>query len=410
MRGLDLRSIYLQEKFGQERGRAIAKKKWTRRSSPICVKLRAFRVPDAVQRSDAPLIRTFAKVVCPRSIARSTLRRRGRGNAMKFPRRRFLYLAAGAAALAAVSPIARAQTYPTRPIRLVIPFPPGGAFDAVGRPLADKMKPLLGTVVVENIGGGGASLGAAAVARARPDGYTILLGGTQTHVNEALLKSRPLYDPVKDLDPIAGVAANVLCIAVHPAVPVQTLAELIAYAKANPGKLSYGHAGVGSIQHLTGELFKSLAGTPEIVQVPYRGTGPVITDLAGGQIPIGLPGVTGQVLELHRSGRMRVLAVTSLTRLVAAPELPTAAELGFPGMTVTGSIGLLAPAGTPIGIIEQIAQASRTAVAESAYQQMLIEAGIEPTLDSSPEKFRGSLAADVALWTPVVKALGLKID
>jgi tripartite-type tricarboxylate transporter receptor subunit TctC len=212
------------------------------------------------------------------------------------------------------------------------------------------------------------------------------------------------------LDPITGVAANVLCIAVHPAVPVQTLAELIAYAKANPGKLSYGHSGVGSIQHLAGELFKSLAGTPEIVQVPYRGTGPVITDLAGGQIPIGLPGVTGQVLELHRSGRMRVLAVTSLTRLVAAPELPTAAELGFPGMTVTGSIGLLAPAGTPIGIIEQIAQASRTAVAEPAYQQMLIEAGIEPTLDSSPEKFRGSLAADVALWTPVVKALGLKID
>ena len=307
---------------------------------------------------------------------------------MKLSRRRFLYLVAGAAALAAVSRMARAQTYPTRPIRLVIPFPPGGAFDAVGRPLADKIKPLLGTVVVENIGGGGASLGAAAVARARPDGYTILLGGTQTHVNEALLKSRPLYDPVKDLDPIAGVAANVLCIAVHPAVPVQTLAELIAYAKANPGKLSYGHSGVGSIQHLAGELFKSLAGTPEIVQVPYRGTGPVITDLAGGQIPIGLPGVTGQVLELHRSGRMRVLAVTSLTRLVAAPELPTAAELGFPGMTVTGSIGLLAPAGTPIGIIEQIAQASRTAVAEPAYQQMLIEAGIEPTLNSSPEKFR----------------------
>ena len=329
---------------------------------------------------------------------------------MKHPRRRFLCLAAGAAALAAISPIARAQTYPTRPIRLVIPFPPGGAFDAVGRPLADKMKPLLGTVVVENIGGGGASLGAAAVARARPDGYTILLGGTQTHVNEALLKSRPLYDPVKDLDPIAGVAANVLCIAVHPAVPVQTLKELIAYAKANPGKLSYGHSGVGSIQHLTGELFKSLAGLPEIVQVPYRGTGPVITDLAGGQIPIGVPGVTGQVIEFHRSGKMRVLAVTSPTRLVAAPELPTAAELGFPGMTVTGSIGLLAPAGTPIGIIEQIAQASRTAVAEPAYQQMLIEAGIEPTLDSNPERFRGSLAADVALWTPVVKALGLKID
>ena len=329
---------------------------------------------------------------------------------MTLPRRKFLHLAAGVAVLPAVSRIAQAQAYPTRPIRLVIPFPPGGAYDAVGRPWADKVKPLLGTVVVENIAGAGGSLGASAVARARPDGYTILLGGTLPHVNEALLKSRPLYDPIKDLDPIAGVAANSLCIAVHPAVPVQTLRELIAYAKANPGKLSYGHAGVGSIQHLTGELFKSLAGTPEIVQVPYRGTGPVITDLIGGQIPIGTPGVTGQVLELHRSGKMRILAVTSPTRLIAAPDLPTAAELGFPGMTVTGSIGLLAPAGTPIGIIEQIAQAARTAVAEPAYKQMLIDAGIEPTLDSNPEKFRQSLAADVALWTPVVKALGLKID
>ena len=329
---------------------------------------------------------------------------------MKLPRRKFLHLAAGAAALPAMSRIARAQAYPTRPIRLVVPFPPGGAFDAVGRPWADKMKPLLGTMVVENIGGGGSSLGAAAVARAQPDGYTILLGGTQTHVNEALLKSRPLYDPVKDLDPIASVAAYFLGIAVHPAVPVQTLKELIAYAKANPGKLSYGHAGVGTIQHLTGELFKSLAGTPEIVQVPYRGTGPVITDLIGGQVPMGIVGVTGQVLEFHRSGKMRVLAVTGPTRLTAAPELPTAAELGFPGMTVTGSIGLLAPAGTPIGIIEQIAQATRTAVAEPAYQQMLIDAGMESTLNSNPEKFRRSLAADVALWAPVVKALGLKID
>src|SRR6476646_7726996 len=160
---------------------------------------------------------------------------------MKLPRRQFLRLAAGAAVLPAVARIAAAQTYPSRPIRLVIPFPPGGAFDTLGRPWADKMKLLLGTVVVENIGGGGASLGAAAVARARPDGYTILLGGTLPHVNEALLKSRPLYDPVKDLDPIAGVAANVLCIAVHPTVPVRTVAELIAYAKANPGKLSYGH-------------------------------------------------------------------------------------------------------------------------------------------------------------------------
>jgi tripartite-type tricarboxylate transporter receptor subunit TctC len=329
---------------------------------------------------------------------------------MKLSRRRFGQLVTGAVAFLVLSRFAAAQTYPSRAIRLVVPFPPGGAFDAVGRPLADKMKALLGTIVIENIGGGGSSLGAAAVARARPDGYTILLGGTQTHVNEALLKSKPLYDPVKDLDPIAGVAANVLCIAVYPTVPAQTLNELIAYAKANPGKLSYAHSGTGSIQHLTGELFKSLTGTPDIVHVPYRGTGPVIADLVSGQVPMGVPGVTRQVIEFHRTGKMRVLAVTGSTRLAAAPELPTAVELGFPGMIVTGSIGLAAPSGTPAEIIKQIAQATRTVVADAAFQQMLIEAGIEPTLDSSPEKFRQSLAADVALWTPVVKALDLKID
>ena len=329
---------------------------------------------------------------------------------MKLHRRRFLHLVAGTGVLPAAFNTARAQSYPTRPIRLVIPFPPGGAFDAVGRPWADRVKASLGTIVVENIGGAGSSLGASAVARARPDGYTILLGGTQTHVNEALLKSRPLYDPVKDLDPIAGVAANVLCIAVNGVVPAQTLNELIAYARANPGKLSYGHSGVGSIQHLAGELFKALAKTPEIVQVPYRGTGPVITDLVGGQIPMGVPGVTGQLLEFHRTGKVRILAVTSPTRLAAAPELPTAAELGFPGMTVRGSIGLLAPAGAPKPIIEQIAQASRAAVADQSFQRILIDAGIEPTLDSDPEKFRQSLAGDIALWAPVVKALGLKID
>ncbi len=293
---------------------------------------------------------------------------------MKLFRRRFLQLAAGVAALPAGSWIAHAQPYPTRPIRLVIPFPPGGAFDAVGRPLADKMKPLLGVVVIENIGGGGASIGAAVVARAKPDGYTLLLGGTLPHVNEALLKSKPLYDPVKDLDPIAAVAANVLCIAVHPSVPVRNLKELIDYAKAHPGKLSYGHAGLGSIQHLTGELFKSLAGTPDIVQVPYRGTGPVITDLIGGQIPMGTPGVTRQVLELHRSGRLLILAVTSSE------------------------------------IIDQIAQATRKTVAEPAWQEMLIDAGIEPIVDSNPEHFRRSLAADVAFWSPVVTALGVRTD
>ena len=201
---------------------------------------------------------------------------------MNLLRRQFLHLAAGAAALPAVARIARAQTYPTRPIRLVVPFPPGGAFDTLARPWVEQVKPLLGTMIVENIGGGGSSLGAAAVARARPDGYTILLGGTTPHVNEALLKSRPLYDPVKDLYPIAGLAANCLVIAVHPSVPAQNLEEFVAYAKTYPGKLSYGHAGVGASSQLIGEMFKLLAGLPDLVQVPYRGAGPAIADLISG--------------------------------------------------------------------------------------------------------------------------------
>jgi tripartite-type tricarboxylate transporter receptor subunit TctC len=330
---------------------------------------------------------------------------------VKLPhRRQFLHLAAAAAALPAVSRVARAQSYPSRPIRLVVPFPPGGAFDTVGRPWADKMKPLLGTVIIENVGGGGSSLGAAQVAHARPDGYSILLGGTLPHVNEALLKSRPLYDPNKDLEPISDIAVNALGIAINPSVPAQTLQELIAYAKANPGKLSYGHTGIGSVTHLTGELFKSLTGTPDIVQVPYRGAGPAITDLISGQLPMAVVAATGQVLELHRSGKLRVLAVTTPERLIAAPELPTAAEAGLPGITMKNSIGLLAPARTPQEIIEQIARATHTALAEPAFRQMLIELGFEPDLKSTPERFRRSLEEDVAHWAPIVKALGLKLE
>jgi tripartite-type tricarboxylate transporter receptor subunit TctC len=329
---------------------------------------------------------------------------------MTISRRRFLRLASHSAVVLGVSRAAIALDYPTRPIRLVVPFPPGGAFDALGRPWAERMKPLLGTIVVENIGGAGASLGAAAVARARPDGYTILLGGTLPHVNEALLKSRPLYDPVKDLDPIAVIANNFLGIAVNPTVPAQTLGELISYAKANPGKLSYAHTGIGSSNHLTGELFKLLAGTPEIVQIPYRGMGPALVDLIGGQVQMAVAGFTGQVLEFHRSGKIRVLAVTSPKRLAVAPEIPTVTEAGLPDLTVTLSLGVLAPAGTPTPVIEQIAQSSRTALAEPDYQRVLLEGGFEPVLDSNPEKFRQSLAADVALWAPVVKSLGLKLE
>jgi tripartite-type tricarboxylate transporter receptor subunit TctC len=327
-------------------------------------------------------------------------------------RRRDL-LAGSLAALSAralmPSPALAQAKFPERPIRLVVPFPPGGGYDAVARPWADKMKTLLGTVVVENQGGGGSSLGAAAAARARPDGYTILLGGSSTHITEALLKNRPLYDPIKDLDPISNIALSTFALAVHPSIPAKTLKEFIDYAKSNVGKLSYGHAGVGSLNHLTGELFKSLAGTPDILQVPYRGTGPATVDAIGGQVAMVTPAVTGQLLEFHRSGKLRVLAVTSPARLVAAPEIPTAVE-ALPGMVSQQLIGLFAPAGTSKVIIAQVGQATRTALAEPAYQQMLVESGFEPDVDSNPEKFRRVINEDIARWAPLVKAIGLKID
>jgi tripartite-type tricarboxylate transporter receptor subunit TctC len=329
---------------------------------------------------------------------------------VKLARRTFLHLAAGAAALPAISRTGWAQTYPTRPIRLVVPFPPGGAFDALARPWADRIKPLLGTVIIENIGGGGASLGAAAVARARPDGYTLLFGGSLPYINEALVKSHPLYDPDKDLDPVVRVAVGNLAIAIHPSVPSQNLKELVTYAKANPGKLSYGHSGIGSLNHLTGELFKSLAGIPDVVQVSYRGAGPLISDMIGGQMPIGVVAITGQTLGFHRAGSLRILASTSPEPLMAAPELPTFAQAGFPGMTNQGSYGLLAPAGTPKPITEQIAQSTHLLLTKDDYQQMLVETGFEATPDSNAEEFRQTLMADVAHWRPVVTVLDLRTD
>jgi len=314
------------------------------------------------------------------------------------------------AALPAVLRVAQAQTYPIRPVRLVVPFPPGGAFDTLARPWVEQVKPLPGTMIIENIGGGGSSLGAAAVARARPDGYTILLGGTLPHVNEVLLKSRPRYDAVKDLDPIAGLAVINLALAVHPSVPAQNLKEFVAYAKTHAGKLSYGHVGVGSTPQSTGELFKLLAGLPELIQVPYRGAGPAIADLISGQVAMAVVGVTGQSLGFHRSGQLRILAVTSPKHLIAAPELPTVADAGFPDLTNLQTIGPVAPAGTPKPIIDQIARAVRTALADPAYQQKLIDSGFEASPDATPEKFRRRLEADVVFWTPVVEALQLKID
>jgi len=327
-------------------------------------------------------------------------------------RRRVLRL--GLAALSApllTSPWARAQTrYPERPIRLIIPFPPGGVNDAIGRPWADKMKALLGTIVIENMGGAGGTVGALAVARAQPDGYTLLLGSGGTQVIIPIASSQPQYDPVKAFEPIALLGVTAVCIAVHPSVPVQTLAELVAYAKANPGKLSYGSAGSGTMTHLTGELFKALAGTPDIVHIPYRGAGPALTDAISGHIPMITPNVTGQVLELNRTGKLRILAVTMPTRVAAAPEIPTAIEAGLANMISQNFVALLAPAATPKPIIEQIAQATRAALSDRELQQLFHAAGFEPRADSGPEHARAFLDEEVARWSPVIKSINLKLD
>ncbi len=329
---------------------------------------------------------------------------------MRLSRRSFLHRLAGAALVPAGARLARAQTYPERSIRLVVPFPPGGVFDFIGRPLADRLKTTLGAIYVENVGGGGGTLGAATVAHSRADGYTFLLGGTTQYVTEALLKRQPLYDPLKDMDPVANAAVTTFAITVHPSVPAQNLKEFVAYAKANSGKLSYGSAGAGTLNHLTGEAFKLAAGLPDLTHVPYRGAGPAIADLMGGQILMNIPAMSGQVLAFHRAGKLRILAVVSPRRLIGTPELPTAVEQGFPTVVAQQLIGLIAPAGTPPAIIAQVAQAVRAALTDKAFQQTLREAGVEPDLDSNPETFRAALVADIAHWKPVIDAMGLKID
>jgi tripartite-type tricarboxylate transporter receptor subunit TctC len=329
---------------------------------------------------------------------------------MKLPRRQFLHLAAGAAALPALSRHARAQTYPTRPIRLVLPFPPGGVFDIIGRPWAAKVTTSLGTVIVENQPGAGGSLAAAAVAHSRPDGYTIFLGSSSIYLAELILRDHPLLDPMKDLQPISMLAITAFAIAVHPSVPAQNLKELVEYVKANSGKLSYGSAGAGTLNHLSGELFKSLTGITDLPHVPYRGAGPALADVIAGQIPMIIPAMTSQVLAFHRSGKLRLLAITNPTRLVAAPEIPTAVEAGVPGLVSQQALGLFAPVGTPKEIIEQISEANRIAMSDKTYRQSLIDAAVEPLPDWTPDQFHRFMDDEVARWTPLVKSIGVRLD
>jgi tripartite-type tricarboxylate transporter receptor subunit TctC len=325
-------------------------------------------------------------------------------------RREFLRLGAATLTAPAMSKAAFGQAkYPDRPIRLVIPYPPGGVYDSTGRPWADKAKAHLGTIVIENIGGAGSTLGTAAAARAKPDGYTILLGGNSGLVINPIAATRPLYDPVKDFEPIAMVGRNPTAIVVNPKQPMRTLKELVEYAKVNPGKLSFGTSGVGTPNHLIGERLKALTGI-NMAHVPYRGAGPAMTDLISGHIPMNFQSVTGQAIEMHRTGQQRILAVTSEKRLAGAPDVPTVAEAGMPDLTATQFLGLFVPTGTPKDIVERIAQVARTVMADKDLQRIFASAGFEPELNPSPEATRRVLTNEIAKWTPVIRAIGLKLD
>jgi tripartite-type tricarboxylate transporter receptor subunit TctC len=325
-------------------------------------------------------------------------------------RRDLLKLGAAVGMTGAVGGRAPAQSsYPDRVIRLIVPFPPGGVYDAVARPWADRMKTALGSIVVENMGGAGGSLAAAAVARAQPDGYTLLLGGGLL-VTNFIASSRAAFNPLTDFEPIYLLAVTGAAIVINPSLPVHDVKQLVEYARANPGKLSYGSPGTGSANHLAGELFKSLADAQHIVHIPYRGAGPAMSDLISGYIPMATPNVSINVLELHRSGKVRMLAVTTPSRLAAAPEIPTAVEAGLPGMIAQNFLGLFAPAGTPRSIVEQISAASRTALADPEFQRALVTAGTEPVLDSGPEKTRRFVEEEIARWTPIIKSVGLKVE
>jgi tripartite-type tricarboxylate transporter receptor subunit TctC len=324
--------------------------------------------------------------------------------------RRELLTSTGAALAAGALPLsALAQAkYPDRPIRLMVPFSAGGVVDAVGRQWAERVKPHLGTIVVENQGGAGGTIATGEVARAQPDGYTALLANTSIMVlNPAIMPKVP-YDPVKDFAPISILAISASGIMVHPSVAAKTLAEFVTYAKANASKLSYGSAGAGTMTQLAGELFKLKIGAPEITHVPYRGAGPSIADLVAGQIPMATINLTGQTVELHRTGKIRILAVTSPERLKGVPDIPTAVEAGMPGMIAQLFTGLFLPARTPKQIIDQVYQASQKTMEDPAMQKALVDQGLEPITNSSPDKVQAFIEEEVARWTPVVKAAGLK--
>ena len=311
-----------------------------------------------------------------------------------------------AATASSVLPAWGQGKYPERPIRLVVPFAPGGDGDIMGRLWAKYAAPLLGgTIVVENKAGAGGAIGAGEVARARPDGYALLLGTTTTQIISPAASPNPSYDALKDFALAGMVSMNPTCIIVNPSVPARTLKELVSLVKASPGKYAYGSAGPGTITNLTGELFKLQAGRLDMQHVPYKGGGPAMQDLIAGHVPVITPILSSAVLAQHRAGKARILGVNSDRRLKAAPEIPTSTEAGVPDMRVQVFNGVFAPAGAPREVIDALKIATAKLRADASFLQDLERAGAEVFTVPDEERF---VRDELARWTQVIKATGFK--
>jgi len=329
-----------------------------------------------------------------------------KGTKMKLPRRRFLHLAAGAAALPAVSRLAIAQTYPSRPLRFVVGFPAGGGADIVSRIITPWLAERLGQpVVVENRPGASSNISIQAVVNSPPDGYTLLFVGASAAVNMSLFENLP-FDLLRDIAPVAGLIDFPLVMVANPSLPARTVAELIAHAKARPGDVSLASFGTGSSSHVAGELFKTMAGV-NMVHVPYRGGAPMVADLIGGQVQLAIDVLTGSLGHI-RLGRLRLLAMLGKTRSDLLPEAPTVAET-VPGYEANSWCGVGVPRGTPPEIIERLNREINAGLQDPTIKARLAAVATTPIL-FTPAEFGAYMAAEVAKWGKVVRAANIKAE
>jgi tripartite-type tricarboxylate transporter receptor subunit TctC len=300
---------------------------------------------------------------------------------------------------------AAAQAWPSKPVRFIVPFPPGGSTDVAARTLAERLTQAMSAqFVVENRAGGGGAIGTTEVARATPDGYTILFAADPVTTLNLVVKNLS-YDTLRDFVAITQVTTQPLAVAVHASVPAKDIGELIAYAKANPGKLSFCHSGTGTGQHMSGELLKKLAGI-DIVHVPYKGGGPAVQDLIGGQVPMGVLGST-PLIPHHKAGRIRILAFTSKERFSALPEIPTLHESGFPGFDTTQWLGLLAPRGTPAEVVQRLYAETAKALAQPEVRARLAQSALLP-VGNTPEQFAAVIRGDIERWGKLARELKIE--